>query len=102
MGLNWSFLAAGVPTVVATQWPLHDSTALEAMEMFYQHLARGELPVSALGKTQRAMIEDGGFSISQWGAYVTVGWPGQATIRQARYPKLATSSQARALASDPS
>jgi CHAT domain-containing protein/Tfp pilus assembly protein PilF len=94
MGLTWAFLAAGVPTVIATQWPLNDTSAVQFAVHFYRNLAEGTPPAAALSRTQRAMIADGGFRISQWAAYVTVGWPGQLLKSQKQVDAAAAESEA--------
>jgi CHAT domain-containing protein len=51
-----AFLAAGVPTVIASQWPVDDDSAFALMQPFYRELAAGISPAHALGDAQRAML----------------------------------------------
>jgi CHAT domain-containing protein len=47
-----AFLACGVPTVVATLWPVDDAVARKVMHRFYDRLADGETVAEALSRCQ--------------------------------------------------
>jgi CHAT domain-containing protein len=53
-GLAAAFLAAGVPTVVASLWPVDDAATREVMIELHRNLRRGFSPAQAL---QQAQIE---------------------------------------------
>jgi CHAT domain-containing protein len=56
LGLVDSFLAAGVPRVVATLWDIDDTAGAEFFPHFHTHLAAGATAGVALRQTQRAMM----------------------------------------------
>jgi CHAT domain-containing protein/cytochrome c-type biogenesis protein CcmH/NrfG len=49
------FLRAGVPQVVATRWNVDSNSTTELMKLFYQYLATGEEPSSALKSAQHTL-----------------------------------------------
>jgi len=55
-GLLRSFFIAGVPTVVASLWPVQDRPTASLMGDFHRSLRDGERPATALARAQRAMI----------------------------------------------
>ena len=54
------FLAAGVPTVVASLWDVDDRSTAELMDRLYDRLAAGVRPSQALRESKRSMIAKGG------------------------------------------
>ena len=58
LGLAWTFLADGVPEVVATLWEIDDATSVRLFGRLHEDLAAG-VPVSAARGVQRAAIADG-------------------------------------------
>jgi CHAT domain-containing protein/tetratricopeptide (TPR) repeat protein len=48
LGLPLAFLAAGVPAVVASSWPVDDRSGRLFFSLFYRHLERGAGPANAL------------------------------------------------------
>ncbi len=52
LGLTSAFLSAGVPTIVATLWPVDDAVTADLMKAFYTGLAEGETVASALRNAQ--------------------------------------------------
>jgi len=77
MGLTRGFLYAGVPRVVASLWPVQDSTGTELMTRFYRAMWRDRLPpAAALRQAQLSLRHDhdprhrGPFS---WAAFVLQG-----------------------------
>ena len=55
VGLTRAFLHAGAKRVVATLWPVDDWATAALMERFYERMAAGEGPASALVNAQRAV-----------------------------------------------
>lgn len=55
LGLSSAFLSAGVPSVVATQWPIRDAAAAAFTREFYPRLAAGQDAASALRGAQLAL-----------------------------------------------
>ncbi len=83
LGLTTAFLSAGVPAVIATQWPVRDEAAEAFTREFYPGLARGLTASAALRQAQLALrSRPGTASVSDWGAFVLVGEPGvRVTLR---------------------
>jgi CHAT domain-containing protein len=52
------FLAAGVPAVLGSLWPIEDRTAEELFTRFYRRVAAGADFVTALHETQNSFIHD--------------------------------------------
>jgi len=73
LGLTRAWQIAGASGVVATQWPVKDSTG-EIFASFYRHL-RDEPAAGALRETQVEMIRSGTWraSPSYWAAYQLTG-----------------------------
>ena len=57
MGLTRAFLGAGATTLVASLWLVQDETTAELMEMWYEHLRKGEGRAAALRTAQLALKE---------------------------------------------
>jgi CHAT domain-containing protein len=55
-GLARAFLAAGVPTVVGTRWPIHDAHAATLFAAFHEHLRAGRPAARALREAQLNML----------------------------------------------
>ncbi len=58
LGLTSAFLCAGVPTVVATLWPVDDRVTPRLMGEFYARLARGHTAAAALREAQLELRRD--------------------------------------------
>jgi len=73
-GLSTAFLAAGVPAVVATLWPVEDRVTADLMSRLYDQLARGRSAAEAL---RRAQLEVRGRPATRhpyyWAGFVLVG-----------------------------
>jgi tetratricopeptide (TPR) repeat protein len=54
-GLASAFMAAGVPVVVASLWPVEDAATFDLMRAFYRALERGEPAAQALCSAQGAV-----------------------------------------------
>ena len=73
-GLSSAFLAARVPVVVATLWPVDDASAEVLMRHFYSALERGETVAAALDQARVAVSSKGGTeSPFFWAGYVAIG-----------------------------
>jgi hypothetical protein len=71
-----AFLAAGVPSVVASLWSVDDRVTAELFDAFYRFLAAGSDPVDALRKAQLEMLHGTGKtarSMRAWGAFEVIG-----------------------------
>jgi CHAT domain-containing protein len=71
-----SFLAIGVPTVVASLWKVDDPETAHFFQSFYRHLARRLDAPAALRAAQVELIEHGSgldAAPSAWGAFEVVG-----------------------------
>lgn len=62
-GLARSFLAAGVPSVVATLWAVDDEAAARLAVVFHARLLEGEPPVHALRLAQLALMSEPSFPV---------------------------------------
>jgi len=71
-----SFLGAGVPTVVASLWPVNDRVTAKLFLAFHRNLAAGEDPVNGLRDAQIAMLHDPELPVgdaASWGAFEAFG-----------------------------
>lgn len=73
-----AFLAAGVPTVVASLWKVDDRPTAELFQAFYQEISRGgdTDPASALRQAQLRLLrspEEALRSPSSWAAFEVIG-----------------------------
>jgi CHAT domain-containing protein len=74
VGLSSAFLAAGVPTVVASLWRVDDRATRRLMEVFYQSLLWGAEPAAALRAARRAVRNDPATRHPfYWAGFVIVG-----------------------------
>ncbi len=81
LGLGSGFLAAGVPAVVATLWPVDDQATSRFCEGFYGSLARQGIPARALIEGREALRKDPATAHPfYWAGFVLVG-DGDAPIR---------------------
>jgi hypothetical protein len=73
-GLASAFLTAGVPTVIATLWPVDDRTTSRMIHHFYDGLAQGRTIASALAEAQRTIRADPKRAHPfYWAGFVLVG-----------------------------
>jgi CHAT domain-containing protein len=75
-GLAQAFLAAGVPSVVATLWDIEDESAAQFFVRFHALLRSGKEPIDALRSVQREFIRSTDRRLSSpasWAAYVHFG-----------------------------
>ena len=72
IGLARGFLGAGAPTLVVSQWAVHDASAADLMEAFYEQLLVGHPPALALQGAQRAAIAAGTHPYF-WGGFQVIG-----------------------------
>jgi CHAT domain-containing protein len=71
-----AFLAAGVPTVVASLWDVGDHPAARLSDLFHRNLLAGDDAEEALRKAQLAMLhgsDETGRSPAAWGAFEVFG-----------------------------
>jgi CHAT domain-containing protein len=68
-----AFLTAGVPSVVATLWPIDDTSAAEFFPRLHAHLARGRTAAEALRATQLEWVHREGASPGMWAAVQIIG-----------------------------
>ncbi|HJQ41100.1 MAG TPA: CHAT domain-containing protein [Thermoanaerobaculia bacterium] len=68
-----AFLAAGVPSVVATLWPIEDRSAATFFPRLHHHLARGAAPADALRATQLEWIQRYDAPPGMWAAVQIIG-----------------------------
>jgi CHAT domain-containing protein len=93
LGLSSAFLSAGVPTVVASLWPVSDRVTVDLMKEFYARLADGRDVATSLAAAQMAIRDDEATAHPfHWAGFVTVG-EGAATVeleprRRSRLPVL--------------
>jgi CHAT domain-containing protein/TolA-binding protein len=68
-----AFLAAGVPSVVATLWPIDDHAAADFFPRLHRHLARGLSPAEALRFAQLECIHRREAPPFMWAAVQNIG-----------------------------
>jgi CHAT domain-containing protein len=74
--LSTALLAGGVPSVVATLWPVDDEVTFELMRHFYNGLERGSGAAEALRDAQEAIREAPGTGHPfYWAGFVVEGDP---------------------------
>ena len=76
LSLARSFLAANVPTVVATSWPIEDSAAPRLFLAFHSHRRTGESAASALRSAQLELLQSPDPSLrspANWAGVVVIG-----------------------------
>jgi len=84
LGLTSAFLAAGVPTVVASLWPVSDAVMPTFTQVFYSELERGATASAALQRAQLAIASDDRTrQPCYWAGFLLVG-DGGATLPLAR------------------
>jgi len=74
LGLSSAFLAAGVPAVIATLWPVQDEVTARFMMLFYRQLAEGASAGSALRRAQEKLRgETATEHAFYWSGFVLIG-----------------------------
>ena len=68
-----SFFAAGVPVIVATLWPVEDSTARSIARVFYERFRAGAPPADALRDAQLSVLSHSTGSRADWAAFRVIG-----------------------------
>ncbi len=76
--LSNSFLLAGAKSVVATLWPVEDTSSLFLMKRFYSRIAEGDSPELALTNAKREMLANFGKRAVPyfWAGFTFEGVPG--------------------------
>lgn len=64
VALARGFLATGIPTVVASLWPLEDRASGELFLIFHRHLAAGAAPARALQQAQLELLDSDDSALS--------------------------------------
>jgi CHAT domain-containing protein/tetratricopeptide (TPR) repeat protein len=74
-GIAAAFLAAGVPTVVASLWDIEDKATDQIMIAFHKNICRHLAPAEALRLAQIEMLRSGSplSAVRYWGGFVVVG-----------------------------
>jgi CHAT domain-containing protein len=67
------FLSAGVPSAVATLWPISDESAALFFPRLHEKLAAGLAPAEALREVQLDAIRRGDIPASLWAAVQVIG-----------------------------
>ncbi|MFF4386820.1 CHAT domain-containing protein [Streptomyces sp. NPDC001552] len=77
IGLVRAFLCAGASTVVATRWPINDTSASEFMRFFYRYMIDDEMhPTEALRNARFDHMRLGGYTHpAHWAPFVVFGIP---------------------------
>ncbi len=74
VSLATAFLAAGVPSVVATLWPVEDDRTRDLMRRFHIALEQGREPRFALREAQLQLASgDAAGSLGAWASFVLLG-----------------------------
>jgi CHAT domain-containing protein/Tfp pilus assembly protein PilF len=75
VGMSRAFIASGVPTVVASLWPVESDATAELMLSFHRHRKRQGFPtVEALRRAQLSMLAgDGQRHPYYWAPFVVIG-----------------------------
>ena len=68
-----AFLAAGVPNVIATLWPIDDAAAADFFPRVHRHLAAGVAPAEALRAAQLECIQRREAPLGIWAAVQILG-----------------------------
>jgi CHAT domain-containing protein len=97
-GLAAAFLSAGVPSVVASLWPVDDRATALLVEELYRRLGRGQSVSASLAGAQAA-LRSGSRTADPfyWAGFVVVGEPG-ATVALVGRPGLPGAASAAAAA----
>jgi CHAT domain-containing protein len=76
LSLARPFLAAGVPNLVATLWPVGDRASAALFARFYARLADGAMPAAALRDAQLALLRHPDAALRHpalWSPFVAIG-----------------------------
>lgn len=71
LSLASPFVAAGVPAVVSTLWPIDDRSAGRLFAVFQKHVASGVEPLMAMRRAQQAVRDDPSLTPWSWAAAST-------------------------------
>lgn len=96
LGLGRAFLAAGATSLVMSLWPVEDSSTNELMNLFYQHLLKGESKAQALRAAQCSLLykeEPRNAHPYFWAAFRLVGDVGPLRYQRTQDVLLASASQ---------
>ena len=75
LNLPRAFLIAGVPCIVASQWPVDDELTPTLMKEFYGNMKRGSDVATALCHSMRLMRSTHENDLHKWGTFNVWGLP---------------------------
>jgi CHAT domain-containing protein/tetratricopeptide (TPR) repeat protein len=74
VGLSWAFLAAGVPTLVVSDWDVPSAATARLMVDFHRRLLSGTPPAEALRQAEMQLMRDARYRHPfYWAAFTVVG-----------------------------
>jgi tetratricopeptide (TPR) repeat protein len=79
-----SFTDIGVPSVVASLWPVDDNITKELMVVFYDGLRKGYSYSAALALAKQHLIQDGHTNPHEWAGFVLFGKDGVLKFQEDR------------------
>jgi len=74
VGLNTVFLAGGAKGMLISRWRVPDESAPGFMNVFYERIVAGEMPVDALASAKRDLKKTYS-EASHWAVFKYVGIP---------------------------
>ena len=80
-GLSFSFFMAGARSVLASLWPVNDTSTRQFMESFYRHARRGQGWADALREAKLEMLGSEYHHPYFWASFVLLGDGGQTLSR---------------------
>ncbi len=84
IGLSWAFSAAGVPTIVSSQWTVNDASTAILMREFHKNLWQTEIGNTEFGNISQALRKSTLFLMQKdkkylhpyyWASFITIGEP---------------------------
>jgi len=86
-GLTSAFFSAGVPTVLASLWPVDDAVTVELMRVFYAELAEGEDVATALAAARQEIRRNPATAHpAYWAGFIVAGEGGLEPLLKVRKP----------------
>ena len=73
VGIARAFLGSGARSVLVALWALEDSATEQLMNIFYDHLIRGESASESLHQAMKWMRANGYSDVRQWAPFVLIG-----------------------------
>ena len=72
VGIARAFLGSGARSVLVALWELEDSSTLQLMTHFYDHLVAGKSASESLHEAMRWMRSEG-YYVNQWAPFILIG-----------------------------